>query len=298
MDNNSKIKAFSLLIDLIRRHKQVSFDEMMSYLGAAGYGVSSRTLERYLADLRDRFEIEIVCNARLYRLDESHSPGLNVLLHFLNLFHSSELLKECIKDKKRAIGLISFETDSTCSGNTYLEVVYHALIETKVISFYYEGYSKSHGTHCTIKPYLLKEYNSRWYLVGAFIDTHEIRTFGIDRMQELEINEQTFAHTEQAQAQSLFDNLIGLVYNQQEPCVIDLSVTPRQARYFRSKPLHGSQSVKSEDEQQVIFTYYLIPNQELQRLILGYGSQIKVIKPQWFAKQIADEITKMQQQYE
>jgi len=51
--------------------------------------------------------------------------------------------------------------------------------------------------------------------------------------------------------------------------------------------------IVSETEKEVIFRYYLIPNRELQRLILGYSSQVKVLKPKWFAKQIREQIEEM-----
>jgi predicted DNA-binding transcriptional regulator YafY len=46
----------------------------------------------------------------------------------------------------------------------------------------------------------------------------------------------------------------------------------------------------TENTEEVIFSYFLTPNRELQRLILGYGAQVKVLQPAWFVQQVEDEI--------
>src|SRR5690606_40629522 len=43
-----------------------------------------------------------------------------------------------------------------------------------------------------LNPYLLKEYQNRWYLVGTIKPTDEFRTFGIDRISNLVVSETTF----------------------------------------------------------------------------------------------------------
>jgi predicted DNA-binding transcriptional regulator YafY len=109
---------------------------------------------------------------------------------------------------------------------------------------------------------------------------------------------ETFKKTEQARITGLFDHLIGLVYDMGKPTTIRLSASRSLSMYLKNEPLHLSQEVEQETENEVIFSYYLIPNRELQLLILGYASQIKVIYPQWFADQIQEEIKKMSLLYE
>jgi predicted DNA-binding transcriptional regulator YafY len=76
-----------------------------------------------------------------------------------------------------------------------------------------------------------------------------------------------------------------------------LSVTAGQAKYFKNVPLHQSQQLITENTEEVIFSYFLTPNRELQRLILGYGVQVKVLQPAWFSQQVEEEIKMMLRKY-
>jgi len=144
----------------------------------------------------------------------------------------------------------------------------------------------------------LKEYNAKWYVVGVFADSNEVRTFGLDRITNIKIADETFERTEQKRIAELFDLLIGLVYDMEDPATVEISVTPGQAKYFKKSPLHATQQIVSENEKEVVLSYFLVPNRELQRLILGFGSQVKVLKPKRFAAQISEQIEEMRKKYE
>ncbi|MDR0844328.1 MAG: WYL domain-containing protein [Tannerella sp.] len=256
--------------------------------------VSVRTVERYISELHNDFGV-ITCDRKtnLYSIDKDSEPELNRLLHFIHLFNSSDLILNTLKNKDKVLSYLSFETTGDYAGSANLEPIYSAIVQSRIISFDHENYEKNTHAQRTIKPYLLKEYNSKWYVVGVFADSNDVRIFGLDRISHVEISNQTFEKTEQKRISKLFDHLIGLVYDIDHPTTVKLSVTPGQAKYFKKAPLHASQELESENENEVIFSYWLIPNRELQRLILGYGSQVKVIHPQAFAQQIEEQINEM-----
>jgi predicted DNA-binding transcriptional regulator YafY len=237
----------------------------------------------------------ICCDRRtnLYFIDKENNPDMNRLLHFIHLFHSAELIKESLKNKDKALSYLSFESNGDYAGSVNLEPIYSAIFHSKQILFDHENYEKNTITHRVLQPYLLKEYNFKWYVVGVLPDSKDVRIFGLDRINRVEISELTFEKVEQQRISKLFDFLIGLVYDMDKPTTVQLSVTSGQAKYFKNSPLHATQKIVSENEKEVVFSYWLIPNRELQRLILGYSSQVKVIKPEWFAKQISEQINEM-----
>jgi predicted DNA-binding transcriptional regulator YafY len=204
---------------------------------------------------------------------------------------------ENIKNKDKALSCLAFELNDGYAGSVNLEPIYTAIIQSRLISFDHENFERKQPKSYIIKPYLLKEYNSKWYIVGIFADSDQVRIFGLDRINNLKILAETFEKTDQKRISKLFDSLIGLVYDMDKPTTIDISVTHSQAKYFKKSPLHSSQEIVSETEKEVTFRYYLIPNRELIRLILGYGSQVKVLKPAEFAKQIKKQIKEMASLY-
>ncbi|MDR1517019.1 MAG: WYL domain-containing protein [Dysgonamonadaceae bacterium] len=113
---------------------------------------------------------------------------------------------------------------------------------------------------------------------------------------DLKISDETFEKAEQKRISELFDHTIGLVYDMEKPTTVEISVTSRQAKYVKKSPLHLTQAIVSENE--VVFHYILVPSRELQRLLLGFGSQVKVIQPVWFALQMKKQIAEMAGRYD
>jgi predicted DNA-binding transcriptional regulator YafY len=255
------IKAIPLIMELFKRKKEVYFQDMERCLHAAGMEVQKRTIERYIECLRNDFDIAIHCDRKtnLYFIDKANSPDLERLTRFIQLFNSSELMMDSLKNREKALSCLAFESNVEYAGRSNLEPIYSAIFQSKIITFDHENYEKNKVSQHTIKPYLLKEYGHIWYVVGVFTDSNDVRTFGLDRISNVEISEQTFEKAEQKRISELFDNLIGLVYNKAEPAVVRLSVTPEQAKYFKKTPLHSTQNIVKENEKEVVFSYYLIP---------------------------------------
>jgi predicted DNA-binding transcriptional regulator YafY len=293
------IKAISLIIELLQRKEEVRFPEMENCLRAGGVDVQKRTIERYIQSLREDFCVVIHCDRKTntYYIDKESNPDLNRLLRFIHLFNSSELMMNSLKDSGKTLSCLAFESNGEYIWSNNLEPIFSAILQSKIISFDHENYEKNKASQYSIKPYLLKEYDSMWYVVGVFVDSNYVRIFGLDRISNIIISDQTFKKTEQEQISEKFNSLIGLVYDMAEPTAIHLSVTLARAKYFKKRPLHPTQEIESENESEVIFSYRLIPNRELQRLILGFGSQVKVIEPDWFATQIKEQINEMAKIY-
>lgn len=70
---------------------------------------------------------------------------------------------------------------------------------------------------------------------------------------------------------------------------VKLRFSPPQAPYIHTKPLHGTQKEKS-DESGLIITIEVIPNVELEQLILRYGENCKVLEPEGLKQKIKDRI--------
>lgn len=58
--------------------------------------------------------------------------------------------------------------------------------------------------------------------------------------------------------------------------------------YVESKPLH--ETMRIVDRENCIVAIDVIPNRELEALILSYGDDVEVLEPEDFRKQIANKI--------
>jgi predicted DNA-binding transcriptional regulator YafY len=294
-ENSRKIRAWALIVERIGRNSQgVTYEEIKEFLERQYVKISRRTFERYLDSLRYDLMLDIQCDKNTYRYTiADDDERLKAAAHFFQLFNTAYLVRKSLKNGAETRSYLSFEAHYGDAVKNNLEPVYQAIAESRLLSFTHENYQKQTHSRHTIKPYLLKEYNAKWYVIGTFTDSNAIRSFGLDRMTNFTIEPDTFKKTAQKKINSLFDNLIGLVYDLDKPTIVKLAVPPTQAKYLKNNHLHSSQAVYSETDDEVMFSYYLIPNLELRRLILGFGSQMRVVAPQSLADSLEEELTAM-----
>jgi predicted DNA-binding transcriptional regulator YafY len=83
---------------------------------------------------------------------------------------------------------------------------------------------------------------------------------------------------------------IGLVYNEKKIEKIILSFEPKQGKYIKSLPLHKSQKILIENEDELRIEIKVFPNFELIQRILMQGNRVKVIEPKSLAEKIKNEL--------
>jgi len=299
MDSYPIIKRLALTIEKLREQPAPTLKDIVGFLWEKGFEISTRTLLRDFERLKVDFGLDIVLNkGNTYSVAVENSQRFDALTRIIGLTHTSELLQQGIKDRKELLSLILFQHDvSSYAGAQHFETLYSAIKSCKVVTIEHENFSKDKISMHKVKPLLLKEYGNRWYLVAVHVALNEVRTYGLDRIKKVAVEKARFDAKEREKAIALFDNIIGLVYDMSLPATVKLAVSSGQAKYFKSVPLHHSQQVEAETKDEVIFSYFLAPNRELQRLILGYGSQVRVLEPKEFAEQVAQEVKEMLKKY-
>jgi predicted DNA-binding transcriptional regulator YafY len=299
VSNYSQIRRFAIIVEEITNSRTPTLKYVLDRLHECGFEISERTLQRDIERLREDFNLEINYNTanNTYYIDADSSLCFDALLRLVQLFNTSDILWQSLHEKEQTLSFIAFEKNiEDSAGTQYLEPIYTAIHNCKQLTFEHENFEKQKISRHTIKPYLLKEYSNKWYVVGALPDNC-IRIFGLDRIKNPTVEKTGFKAKERNAVTHLFDHTIGLVYDANKPEKVVLSVTAGQAKYFKRIPLHASQQTISEKKDEVVFSYFLAPNRELQRLILGYGAQVKVLQPAWFAQQVEDEVKTMLKKY-
>lgn len=143
-------------------------------------------------------------------------------------------------------------------------------------------------------PLLLREYLGRWYMAGTFAEYTKMFTYGLDRIISIQVNTQTFVPTLDDPMKK-FESVIGISIR--EPETIEFALSASQASYLKTLPLHKSQQIISETDDEVIFRLEVAPNYELVQRILMLGSAVRVLKPDHLVKQIKDLLTGALEKY-
>lgn len=288
MSKHGTIRRYTLIIEKINRKQYPSFDTIKDYLFEHGFEVSARTIQRDIEQIRFEFGIEIQYNRfrNGYFIDKDSSINIESFLRFLEIVGTADLFMESLKESKDALNYITFESQGNLKGIENLKSILFAIKNQRKISFTHENFETGRKKKYSAKPYLLKEYQNRWYIIGKVEGIKEFRTFGIDRIENLEIKSETFETDNETNPIEIFEDTIGLTYSFNDLEEIILSFTPLQGKYIKTLPLHKSQEIIKENENGLIVKLTIIPNYEFKQKILMLGDTVKVVKPNWLAKEI------------
>jgi predicted DNA-binding transcriptional regulator YafY len=297
MGTYGSLRRYYLILEKLRQGKTASFKSIHKHLEANDVDISPRTLQRDVAQIRADFSIDILYNKEVdgYYIDETTSFNLPGFYHFLELTLTSEILEEHLKKKKDLLRYIQFESLESFKGHENLKLIMQAILLKRWVVFAYTKYVEENTKHHEIIPCLLKRYQNRWYVIGKLNSGRSV-TFGLDRMASLKIMSKTFREEEVEIPESL-NSVVGLDYSG-KPTRVVLAVTPLQAKYLKSLPLHASQMVISENKKETIFQYELIPNFELMQAILRLGDQVRVLEPEILMYDILTVAKKIVKNYE
>lgn len=192
---------------------------------------------------------------------------------------------------------VQFETAPTFGGSEYLSVFLDAIKKGRSVQFEYGKFDGSEKKIRRVDPYLLKQYRNRWYLIGRTLVKGKIQTFGLDRMAEVTMLSDKFDVDPKFDPDTFFKHAIGITANDTEPEKVVIDANNILANYLKTQPIHASQEIIKEKKKTVRFAYNIIVTNELIMLLMSYGNQVKVLKPQSLVDELKGRIQEAIAQY-
>jgi predicted DNA-binding transcriptional regulator YafY len=186
--------------------------------------------------------------------------------------------------------IISFESNIDLKGIHFLTPLFEAIINERVLLVKYKDFKSSEPYEITLHPYYLKQYNNRWFVLGLNSENKRPDwNLALDRIESLSETSLKY-NTSETDWDEYFYDLVGVTRPSgvllQE---VALKFSPEVAPYVITKPIHPSQKHKN-DPTGLEVRINVIPNFELERLILAFGEQVKVISPLEFKERISQRL--------
>lgn len=186
--------------------------------------------------------------------------------------------------------VIHIERNENLKGLEHLNGLYQVILKKQVIKIEYQSFKAKRSNRIYFNPYLLKEYNNRWFLIGKQSKGDMIMNLALDRIHSYEtMEEMAFKDDPAFNPETYYENVIGVTMNTGLlPRSIKLFINNENTPYVLTKPLHWSQQLIEEGKDGAIISIKVIPNFELERIILGFGPSIKVLSPRSLSQKIAN----------
>lgn len=291
--NSPQVYRTKAIVDLLKKFPSVHRDVIITEISAnETKKLSIRTLQRDIKSLNEVYGLSIQFdrNTTHYTLDENKSANIESFLSHFEMLSTAQLINYSFKETSNVLNFIEFENKASTSSVSNFKTLLEAIHQSLSVSFIHNSFYHLKKEEYKLKPYFLKQYQNRWYVIGETEKGY--RTFGVDRIENISTGAKKFKPKTE-EAKDKFRNVIGLNYVDHKIEKIHLSFNISQKPYINSLPLHNSQKeINIETENTFDIELRIHPNFEFRQQVLKYGSLVKVVEPKWLAEEIKEELRK------
>lgn len=256
--------------------------------------IPERTFHNHREAIRGIFGIEIAFDRGLgYYIDNPEElDGEGIRSWLLESMSLSNILRESADMRSR----ILFE--KVPSSSKWLSVIVNAMRDSKALEMTYQSFKRTEPTSFETHPYCLKIFRQRWYMLARTIGKEELRIYSLDRIIDIKVLDKTLEFPAGFDATDFFSDYFGIIIGHNvKPSIMEIKATAEQAKYLESLPLHPSQEAIEVTPDYSVFRYRLVPTFDLKQEILSRGSTLEVLSPEWFKKDVIDELYKTLHNY-
>ncbi|MDG4945758.1 WYL domain-containing protein [Weeksellaceae bacterium KMM 9713] len=198
---------------------------------------------------------------------------------------------------KRDKEVMSFESNLDLKGLEFLSPLFNAIVNKRVVEVTYQDFKSEEPYPIEFHPYYLKQYNARWFVFGyCEVNVNYYWNLALDRIHKVQELDLEYKENNE-DWDDYFSDIVGVTRPLDEDVQeIMLVFNTRLAPYILTKPLHQSQKFKwVEDGLEVRIK--VIPNYELEKLVLSFGEDVLVVSPSTFRQKIENRIKSMADRY-
>ncbi|MFC4818334.1 helix-turn-helix transcriptional regulator [Flavobacterium sp. GCM10023249] len=203
-------------------------------------------------------------------------------------------------EKSHTQPVIHLDKNDNLKGLHFLDEIYQAIIKKVVLVITYKSFKSKKEQTFNFCPFILKEFNNRWFLVGKKRPNLPVSNLALDRIMAIDYDFSLPYIQDNFNPEQYYKNVVGVTVNEGlRPVRIELWIDHINAPYVITKPIHHSQRlIATHEDGSVTIHIFVIVNFELERILLGFGSGLEVIKPDYFRKRIKKIITDTIANYE
>jgi CRISPR-associated endonuclease/helicase Cas3 len=316
---NKRKRQEAIELRLLRSHDGITPGEL-----AAELGVNRSTIHRDLDEIGARIDVVHDEAAGRYRIDPTTYVS-NVRLSNAEALTIYIALRRFIRQTSQApaffataiqkiatalrhpsltmhLGMATAAFDTARGANPAQTEVWNQLLQSwyeqvRVQIDYQKGRHNSTETHL-FDPYLFEPavLSHGVYVIGWSHTRGELRTFKVDRIQQVRRTAHFFEPDDSLQPDDLLRHAWGVWYGSELTDVIlrfDAGVAPR----VRETLWHPSQELHEQSDGSLIWSVRIAGTLELVSWIRGWGHEVEVLAPAELRRQIADDLRRAAARY-
>ena len=193
--------------------------------------------------------------------------------------------------------IVAFDENFDLKGRNWFARLFSAIASQQALEIKYKPFGKEVISYL-FHPYLLKQYNNRWFLFGCVDGYTSITNLPLDRIEEISPATIAYRPNTEIDFQEYFDEIVGVSKRGNEISKVLIQVANNLYPYIETKPLHGTQRVVSRENESTLIQIEVVINRELKQLLLSYGSGLTVMSPDSFKEEMQADLMKNLEKYQ
>lgn len=306
MSKRGYISRYLLILKKLKVKPYSTYEELLAYIennvdyllmqdGNLQIGFSKRTLQRDIKEIRDLFGIDIDYSKsqKGYFISQNENENMNFqrMMEAFDMFNSLNLAQDLTPfiqlEKRRP------------QGTENLFGLLHAIKNRLQIKFTYQKFWEGGITERFADPLALKEFKNRWYVICNDLKDSRIKSFALDRLSELDVTRNNFHFPKGFDLEKYYRYSFGIISpNGSEPEKIILSFDAEQGKYIKSLPLHQSQEIIADNEEELRICLTLYITIDFVMELLSHGDSVEVIEPESLVNTVKNILRSALNQYE
>ena len=258
------------------------------------FKTSARTFQRDMEDIRSCYYINIQYDKskRKYFIDNSGSEELNSRM--LDAFETFNALKVSTGMAEH----LDFEKRKS-AGLDNLHGFLHAIKNRLQLNFNYHSFWQDETYLRKTNPYLLKEFKSRWYLIARDLKDEAVKTYALDRITDIDITKKKYDFPSGYNPKEKFQHSFGIISSVHDsvPEKVVLSFSPYQGKYVKTLPLHHSQEILIDNEEEFRIQLKIYTAFDFVKELISFGDDLEILEPRSLRDQVSEVHRKAFKQY-
>jgi len=176
------------------------------------------------------------------------------------------------------------------------EVLAHAVLESRVLEFDYQGLKANKAERRRVEPYHLGCIGNQWYVIAKDLVRGQMRTFALSRLTRPAPLKKTFQRpADFSVAEMMGDSFAA--FQSTKPARVRIRLDSIGARLASERLWHKSQKLKPLASGGAELTLNVGIAPDLENWILSWGRHAEVLEPKELREQIASTARAMALQY-
>lgn len=288
MSKRAFISRYWLIYRKLKSTPYASFAELKSYLQAQEdqlqlnddflrLNFSLRTFQRDLRELKNLFGIDVLYSRQEKGYYIMEDDQLNI--QFQRMMEAFDLYNSI--QSAQSFEKILLLEKRIALGTEHIALLIQAIRKRVLVSFSHQKFWDAYATERLAAPFAIKESQGRFYLICKETANQTIKTFGLDRIKNLQLTGTHFEYPIGFDTEDYFRYSFGIIaFENYFPQEIELAFSFPQGNYIKTLPLHPSQEIVFENETELRIQLKIRITFDFEIELMKYGTSLRVIKPE------------------